>query len=185
MTAPLPYVDHLRGALVQGIARHARRRRRRLTAAAPAAAPLPGLATAVAPRAPDRALAVTRTPDTIELRIADASAGAAAMTRELRAAGIDGEVRVVPVPTALVGKWAAGVELAKQPGPAPAPSGGRGPAETVRLDRISHTPEVVRIPVAQVRESSGRFIFLAGRAARPGEALAVERGRVARGAIVP
>jgi len=189
MTSPLPFLDDLRGALVDGIERDARRRRRLAGALPLAAVALAALAAAIASRGPERALAVSRDAGTIELRIADASAGAAEMTRELRAAGIDGEVRVVPVAPELVGKWAAGVEAAKTRGaderPAPAPSGGRGPAQTVRLDRIEHTPDVVRIPVAAVRESSGRFIFLAGRAARPGESLAVDGGRVAHEAILP
>lgn len=169
MTSPPAYVEDLRSALVGGIARDVRRRRRRLAGALPAVAVVAaGLAAGLAPRGPAHALAVTRTPETIELRIADATAGPGQLTRELRAAGIDGEVRTVPVEPALVGKWAAAVEIANAP----------GPEETVRLDRIELSGGVVRIPVEQVRASTGRFLFLAGRAPSEGEPPAVRDGRV-------
>jgi hypothetical protein len=170
MTGDAPFVDDLRRKLVRGIERDARRRRR--SARAVAVAGSVALAAAVplglGARSPDRALAISRSAGIIELRIADASAGAAQMTRELRAAGIDGEVRVVPVEPALVGRWAAVAEVARL----------RGREETVRLDRVETSPSRVRIPVAQVRESTGRFVFFAGRAPRAGEAPAIEDGRV-------
>jgi len=49
------------------------------------------------------ALAVTRAGDALELRIQDAGASGAELTRDLREAGIDGEVRVIPVPAEMVG----------------------------------------------------------------------------------
>lgn len=48
------------------------------------------------------ALAIERQGDWIELRIADVDAGQAAIERELRNA----EIRVMPVPAALAGRWA-------------------------------------------------------------------------------
>jgi hypothetical protein len=45
----------------------------------------------------------------------------------------------------------------------------------VRLDRIEYGRELLRIPVAQVRESEGHLILWAGRAARPGEDVAPSR----------
>ena len=164
------YLEQLRGDLVAGI-HHDRRRTRRVAAAATAALLLAALPAALATRVPDRALAVTRTADTIELRIADASAGAAAMTRELHDAGVKGEVQVVPAEPGQIGRWVAVVEVARRS------DGGK---ETVRLSRIETTPERVSIPVSQARESTGRFLFLAGRAPRPGEEPAARDGKVRR-----
>ena len=44
--------------------------------------------------------------------------------------------------------------------------------ETVRLNTIEYGREVLRLPISQVRESSGHFILWAGRAAQPGEDVA-------------
>jgi hypothetical protein len=171
MTTPLPFVADLRGALLDGIALDGRRRRRRLaTALMGTVALVAVLVTDIASRETERALAVTRASGTIELRIADAAAGAREMTRDLRNAGIDGEVRVVPVEPGLVGRWAAVVEVA----------GSRGPHETVRLNRIDISPDAVRLSVEQVRESTGRFLFLAGRRPRSGEPPAIRNGLVPR-----
>ena len=170
MTGTVPFVEDLRRGLVRGIERDARRRRRiaRSAAVACAVALAVALPLGLADRSPDRALAVSRGAGTIELRIADASAGAEQMTRELRAAGIDGEVRLVPVEPELVGRWAAVAEVA----------GRNTPAETVRLNHIAIASDAVRIPVEQVRESTGRFLFLAGREPQAGEAPAITDGRV-------
>jgi len=51
-----------------------------------------------------------------------------------------------------------------------------GPEETVRLNRIEFGRHVLRLPVSQVRESSGHFILWAGRQARPGEDVATSKG---------
>jgi hypothetical protein len=44
-----------------------------------------------------------------------------------------------------------------------------GSGEFVRLSRVRYERDTLRIPVQEVRESTGYFIFYAGRAARPGE----------------
>jgi hypothetical protein len=152
-----------------------RRRRRRLALAAVAATAL-ALAAILVPTLRDGggapALAVTRSGDWLELRIQDAGASGAELTRDLRDAGVDGEVRVIPVPAELVGTWAVIEEAAKPrvPDPSAPPV-----EETVRLNRIEYGREVLRLPIAQVRESSGHFILWAGREARPGEDVAASR----------
>lgn len=44
-----------------------------------------------------------------------------------------------------------------------------GPEQTVRLNRVEYDRETLRIPIAELRESTGYFIFHAGRETRPGE----------------
>jgi hypothetical protein len=118
------------------------------------------------------ALAVTRSGDWLELRIQDAGASGAELTQDLRDAGVDGEVRVIPVPADLVGTWVVIQESSKRSAPDPnAPS----VEETVRLNNIEFGREVLRLPIAQVRESSGHFILWAGREARSGDDVAANR----------
>jgi hypothetical protein len=153
-----------------------RRRRRRLVPVVTAATVL-ALAAILVPTLLDGgatpALAVTRNGDSLELRIQDAGASGAELTRELRDAGVDGEVRVIPVPAELVGTWVVIEEASKRP-PDPDPS--TPPVEeTVRLNSIEFGREVLRLPIAQVRESSGHFILWAGREARSGEDVAANR----------
>ena len=114
----IPYLERLRADLVTGIARQRARRARRRRLGVAGAAVLVAAAVPLA-GALDRgrgsaALAITKTPRWLELRIADATAGPERMTRELREAGVPGEVRVVPVSRSLVGRWAA---LETQPSP--------------------------------------------------------------------
>jgi hypothetical protein len=150
-----------------------RRRRRRLAPAAVAVAAL-ALAAVLVPTLRDgggaAALAVTRDGSWLELRIQDAGASGAELTRELRDAGVDGEVRVIPVPADLVGTWVEIEEASKRP--VPGPTAGE---ETVRLDAIDFGRELLRLPIAQVRESDGHFILWAGREAQPGEDVAADR----------
>jgi hypothetical protein len=149
-----------------------RRRARRLAPAAVAVAAL-ALAGVLVPTLRDggaTALAVTREGNWLELRIQDAGASGAELTRELRDAGVDGEVRVIPVPADLVGTWVVIEEASKRPVPSPAAG-----EETVRLDTIDFGRELLRLPIAQVRESDGHFILWAGREAQPGEDVAADR----------
>jgi hypothetical protein len=153
-----------------------RRRRRRLVPVVTAATAL-ALAAILVPTLLDGgatpALAVTRNGDSLELRIQDAGASGAELTRELRDAGVDGEVRVIPVPAELVGTWVV-IEEASKRRPDPDPS--TPPVEeTVRLNSIEFGREVLRLPIAQVRESSGHFILWAGREARSSEDVAANR----------
>ncbi len=117
------------------------------------------------------ALAVEHQDGWLVLRIADVAAGEAALTRELQDAGVAGEVRLLPVESAEVGSWAVIAELAD-----PRESGSDaptapGPPEVVRLDRVVYARDTLRVPIAELRESTGWFIFYAGREARPGEEL--------------
>ena len=41
----------------------------------------------------------------------------------------------------------------------------------MRLDSIERSRDTLRIPIATVRESTGYFVFYAGREAKPGEPL--------------
>jgi hypothetical protein len=164
-----------RAALLSELRPHAvpRRRRRLAIAAAAAAIVLVALVPALRDGSTTPALAVTRAGDTLELRIEDAAASGEELTRDLQEAGIDGEVRVIPVPSELVGTWAAIEEASKRP--LDLTRKVSGPEEIVRLDRIEYGRELLRIPVAQVRESEGHLILWAGRAARPGEDVAPSR----------
>ena len=164
-------LPELRAGLIDGVRRaHGRRRRRRRLAAASTTFGLAALALAfVLPAGgPDRALAIEAGPEVVELRIADFRAGAQRMTRELQAAGIDGEVRLVPVKPERVGTWVIKAEVARQ-GAVPLRGRERRPEERIRLREIELTDDVIRIPVEQVRDATGRFVFYAGRAAQPGE----------------
>jgi hypothetical protein len=170
-----------RAALLSELRQHPvpRRHRRRLALAAVAAAiALAALVPALRDGGATPALAVTRAGDTLELRIQDAGASGEELTRDLQAAGIDGEVRVIPVPPEMVGTWLVIEEASKRPAfdPKRPPQEQLGPEETVRLDRIEFGRHVLRLPISQVRESSGHFILWAGREARAGEDVAASRG---------
>lgn len=123
---------------------------------------------------PGSALAISRQADRINLRIADASASAEDMTRELNDAGIRGRVVLVPVPPDYVGVWILTSETGTTQVCMPRP-GQKYPERepNVRLHEIERVPDSkpkeLRIPVARVRESTGEFLFVAGRAAKPGE----------------
>jgi hypothetical protein len=165
-----------RPALLAELRAPAVRRRRRLVPVAAAAIAL-ALAALLVPTLLDGggtpALAVTRNGDWLELRIQDAGASGAELTRELREAGVDGEVRVIPVPAELVGTWVVIEEASKK---ASVPDSSAPPVEeTVRLNSIDFGREVLRLPIAHVRESSGHFILWAGREAQSGEDVAPSR----------
>lgn len=152
-------VRRLRGPLLAELRPQRRLPHTRTLAAATVALALAVTAAAVS-RDPAPALAVARDDGWLVLRIADVSAGEAALTRELRDAGVRGEVRLLPVPPEQVGTWAVISEVAGAPA---------GERETVRLDRVRYDRETLRIPIAELRESTGAFVFYAGRPARDGE----------------
>ena len=162
-----------RAALLAELHAPAVRGRRRLLPAAAAVAAL-ALGAVLIPTlregGGETALAVTREGNWLELRIQDAGASGAQLTRELRDAGVDGEVRVIGVPADLVGTWVVIEEASKRPAPSP-----RAGEETVRLNTIDFGRELLRLPIAQVRESDGHFILWAGREAQPGEDVAADR----------
>jgi hypothetical protein len=162
-----------RAALLAELRAPAVRGRRRRLAAAVAVATI-AVAAVLVPTLRDSggatALAVTREGNWLELRIQDAGASGAELTRELRDAGVDGEVRVIPVPSELVGTWVVIEEASKRP--VPSPTAGE---ESVRLNSIDFGRDLLRLPIAQVRESDGHFILWAGREAQPGEDVAADR----------
>ena len=69
----------------------------------------------------------------------------------------------------LAGTWIVTAETAGERATCIPPSGAPATAETVRLGDIENAGTVLRIPVARMRESSGSFVLVAGRAAEPGE----------------
>lgn len=138
---------------------------------------IPTVAVLAAGDGTSSALAVSRGSGVLELRIADASADADELTRELNEAGVPGRVLVVPVAPEQVGRWVVTAEIAGRRATC-IPSGrlGTGPEETVRLGAIRNGGATLSVPVERVRESSGSFVLVAGRAARDGEQpLAVEQ----------
>lgn len=179
-----PYLGDLREQLLTGIAGRRRRRRRALAGgallAAAAAAAVP-----ISVGGQASALAVERDGAWIELRIADATAGSAQMTRELREAGIDGEVQVVPVSPQAAGTWLAVAEYpddvcelhpTDRLGPDP---GHEGPGE-VRLGELRPDGATVRVPAEFAdRPHDGFFAFIAGRVAADGERAVDARAAVA------
>lgn len=147
------------------------RHRRRVPAAA-AVAVLAFVPLVVAFSGTDRtsaALAITRDATSLELRIADATAEAGEMTRELNDAGIRGRVTVVPVPAQRVGQWVVTAEIAKPTTCVAAPGTPPQQEQTVRLNDIENTGSALRIPISRVRESEGIFVLVAGREARSDE----------------
>lgn len=91
------------------------------------------------------------------------------MTRELNDAGIPGRVLVIPVSPQHAGMWVVTAEIAGKRATCNPPPGTPPIEETVRLADIERSRTVLRIPVARVRESTGSFVLVAGREARPGE----------------
>lgn len=149
------------------------RRSRRAPVVAATAAVVACLLVVLPPigRGPTAALAVTRDDDSLELRVIDAAADSQQMTRELNAAGVRGRVLLVPVAVEDVGRWVLIAEFAGRTASCATPADGRGAEETVRLGRIENAGEALRVPTAELRESSGSFALVAGRAARPGESV--------------
>ncbi|MBE2316136.1 hypothetical protein DVA67_009120 [Solirubrobacter sp. CPCC 204708] len=135
----------LRGPLLAELQETARPRRRKL--ALPA---LVAILTALIVWPSSASLAVERRDGWIELRIEDATASPETLTRELRDAGINGEVRVLAVPPHLVGKWVSFNQ--------------REPSSE---GRVRFAPDTVRVQAIAVEDNT--FVFMAGRAARPGE----------------
>lgn len=161
---PIPYLEQLRGELVNGAARahtHRARRRRAVTAAAiPVAAGALVLASGTIDGGKrSSALAVTKTRHATVLRLADPGAGGGQLTRDLHAAGIDGDVRTEPVSPSLVGTWRARFVP--------------GDADTSQSQddfKAASVSIVGRAPTALVpSDFKGEAKLVVGRAARPGE----------------
>jgi hypothetical protein len=157
MTADsFPFLDELRAELVRAARdEQARRRpRRRLALAAGAAALVAALAALglLVDRSGSSALAITHDEDGIVVRIADANASPEELARELRAAGIQAQVRAVPVSPSVVGKWVDIDGVGKH-------------------EEIAHSVDF-RLPAG----FKGRLRLEVGRPARPGERYALVQG---------
>jgi hypothetical protein len=170
----IPYIGELRARLVDGISR--RRRRRRSAAAGIAAVTVAATLVALAqPGGDGTALAIERTDGWIELRVRDAAAGADEMTADLRGAGIDGEVLVVPVESGRVGAWVTAAELPNafcdmqraflRGETVPSAEG-----ETRLNEVVEQRRDVLRIRETFAdRPHDGFFVFVVGRAATGSE----------------
>jgi hypothetical protein len=106
----------------------------------------------------------------VDVRIADTQAGAAEMTREIRAAGINGQVRLLPAQPEEVGQF-----LGFQRIPAAPP---RYHGVGSRLDAVPHnsagriSPHATALALrtsAFTAVSDARWVFYVGRQPRPGE----------------
>jgi hypothetical protein len=163
----------LRRALVEAIARRRRRIRTGIvTGCAATIAVAAALTTGLSGTQPPKALAIQTTGNWIEVRIVNAdNAEAVAMTQQLREAGLNIDVRVMPAPPSLVGDWMGIRDLDDPPpnfdpdaptDPAPAPL--LGPGE----QRMTNTLFAVRRDVVD-RFEGRHFVLYVGRATQPGE----------------
>jgi hypothetical protein len=146
----IPFAEALRAELLSAIGRRSPRPRPRrllLVAAAALLAAVVPLGVNLLGDRGGRALAISDQGGTITVRLLEAGADPARLTSELRAAGIDAEVRSVPVPPAQVGTWVAAL----------------GPPELG--GRLERAGAVLRLPAA----TPGRIELVIGRPARPGE----------------
>ena len=142
---PLPRAH--RGAGVGRRSRRAPRRRLALVAATALLALVVPLGVNLLGDRGGRALAISDQGGTITVRLLEAGADPARVSRELRDAGIDAEVRSVPVPPGQAGTWVAAL----------------GPPEIG--GRLEGAGAVLRLPAA----TPGRVELVIGRPARPGE----------------
>jgi hypothetical protein len=168
----IPYLVRLREDLVTGIARRQRRAavRRRRAALVLTPAALAGAVLAISlPGSPSPALAIEPQGDWIEVRIADISASEAKMGSELRAAGIDADIRLVPTTADHVGQWTCTFAAMR---PFVDPSAVHdGPPSAPDTDHvIRFTPEALYVRRGSAEQLRlDRIVIVAGRAAEPGE----------------
>ncbi len=161
----------IRNALVAGIARRRRRARTRAAlggAVALLAAAAIGAATELSD-GPSSALALTieARGSWIQVEITDADASAAQMTRELRLAGIDATVRVIPTNDRHVGQWLGFQRVGEEPSRRSDPSR----AEIWDAGRIGARGRTLLLrDGALARLEPARIIFYIGRAPHDGEA---------------
>lgn len=171
-------LEQLRTDLVGAVEAHGRRSRRLQRGAAAAAVVALVLTVSLVglwPSGAPSALAITKTRVWVELRIADATGSPEQMNRELRAAGLDAEVRLVAAPPELIGKW-AGAETKPVPGDGGSTSGfdrrrDRADVDELRQVRLD-SPELVRIPA----DYHGHVVLFAGREGKPGEPCGIPVG---------
>jgi hypothetical protein len=168
----IPYLVRLREDLVTGIGRRqervAARRRRAAIVLTPAALVGAVLATSL-PGGSSPALAIEPQGDWLEVRIADISASEAEMESELRAAGIDADIRLVPTTADHVGQWTCSF-AAMRPFLDPS-TAHEGPPSAPDTDQvIRFTPEALYVRRGAADQLQlDRIVIVAGRAAKPGE----------------
>ncbi len=166
----MPYLTDLRENLVTGIGQRQRRIARRLRAAlvlVPAA--LIGVVVATSlPGGSSPAFAIERDGDWIEVRIADAAASEAQMESELRAAGIDADIILIPTTAEHVGQWtciASGFHFLTDPSSQP----DRPPQGPDTRSFLRITPEVLHVQPAFTNDAVDRLVLVIGRSPQAGE----------------
>jgi hypothetical protein len=155
----IPYLTRLREDLVTGIGRRRRRvaaRRRRAALVLTAAAVAGAVLATTLPGSSSPALAIERDGDWIEVRIADIAASEAEMERELAAAGIDADIRLVATTPDHVGQWTCIVLTTPAADPRQMP---------VARSDIRFTPEALYFQ----RGFAERLVLAVGRAPEAGE----------------
>ena len=155
-------LDELRANLIDGIATAQSRsravRRRALAAAVTVGVSLAALLTAWGESRDNAALAITRDSRWLTVRLVDANATPAEIERELRMAGIDADVQLVPARPDAVGKWLF-VEV--EPPNVHAPS----PEDSAEVQLVQIVNHDVRIRA----DFDGKVYLTAGRPAKPEE----------------
>jgi hypothetical protein len=149
-------LDELRANLIDGIETRRRRsravRRRALAAAVTAGVVLAALLVAWGESRDSTALAITRDARWLTVRLIDERATPEKIERELRAAGIDAEVRVEPAPADAVGTW---LHWEVEPPNVHAPT----PEDRAEVELVRGAGEVIRIRA----DFGGRVYLTAGR----------------------
>jgi hypothetical protein len=166
----IPYLLRLREDLVTGIGRRQRRvaarRRRAALVLTPLALAGAALATTL-PAGSSPALAIEAQRDWVEVRIADISASEAEMESELRAAGIDAELHLIPTTEEHVGQWTCGWLSTRplvEPDALQEIPLAHDPDDVFRI-----TPEAFYVRRASTETEVDSIVMVAGRAAESGE----------------
>lgn len=163
LTATKDPTPALRAALMAAATKRRRRARLRGAAAAGICAVVGAAAlTSVLSTGPSQALAIERADDWVEVQIVDSEAGAGEMTRELREAGIQADVRLVPVNPEAVGEWTSIHRVDAD-----------DPPTLLETGELSYHDGVLRIHRDAVSKlDDARWLFEVGREPHEGEALA-------------
>ena len=166
-------LDRIEGDLIAAVSRHRRRARQRLRAltAATGAVVLVSLVLTITGRvgtAPARALTITPGDHSLTVRVQDATARAAAMTRQLQAAGANVVVQAEPASPDAVGRWLASGTLGKA-------SAEQSMALVRNLAKqLREHPDRVSIPT----HTPFSILLVVGREPRPGERPCTSQGGV-------
>ena len=167
----------IRAALLAGVLRHRARTRARAFGAgvAVAAVGAAGLVGGVLSQEPSPALAAALVIEPngrwIEVEIVEADAGEQQMSTELRHAGIDASVEIIPTIRGRTGEW-MGLQRVEAPGDGGAPPHGAapGPAQIWDPDDIGADGRVLMIRRSALgRLEHARWVFYVGREPDRGE----------------